>query len=516
MYPGRYASITPDKPAAIEAATGREISYRELEDRSVQFAHWLRAHGLGAGDHLAVLSVNDVTVFELYWAAVRSGMYVTFVNTHLAPPEVAYIVDDCDAAALVVSAPLVDLAVAVAGDTPKVRHRLAFGGDVPGHLGYEAEIAAMSTTAPVDQPGGTDMLYSSGTTGRPKGIKPALSGAQVGEQAASNAVGLLQSFGFDDDCVYYAPAPIYHAAPLRFGAAAQALGGTAIVAGRFDAETCLADLERYRVTHSQWVPTHFVRLLKLPEQVRGRYDLSAMRAAIHSAAPCPVEVKQAMIDWWGEVIYEYYSSTESVGSTIVSPQEWLRKPGTVGRTGHGHASLAHICAEDGTELPHGQIGLIYFERPGYSFEYHNDPEKTAESRNPLHPTWATTGDIGYLDEDDYLFLTDRAKFTIISGGVNIYPQEIENALALHPKVFDVAVIGVPDAEMGESVKAVVQPAAGVAGDDALAAELIAYCRDRIAGYKCPRSVDFVDALPRTPTGKLVKGALRPATAGGNG
>ena len=507
MYPGRHAATTPDKPAVIEAATGKIVTYRDLEDRSVQFAHWLTGQGLGPGDHLAVLSVNDARVFEIYWGAVRSGMVVTFVNTHLTPSEVSYIVDDCEARALVVSARLAALATAVVDSTPKVRSRLAFGGAVPGHDDYDQAIASLSTSPPCDQPRGSDMLYSSGTTGRPKGIVVAPTDDQIGDEPGPQFVGLLRNFGFDENSVYFSPAPIYHAAPLRYGAGAHALGGTVVMADRFDAESSLQFLERYRVSHSQWVPTHFIRMLKLPEAVRNRYDVSSMKVAIHAAAPCPPEVKRAMIDWWGEILYEYYSSTESVGSTVITTQEWLRKPGSVGR-GQGATSRAHICAEDGTELSAGQVGHIYFARPGHSFEYHNDPVKTAQSRHPRNPGWVTTGDIGYLDEDDYLFLTDRAKFVIISGGVNIYPQEIENVLAVHPKVSDVAVIGVPDEDMGQSVHAVVEPGPGVVGDDTLVAELLDYCRGRIAGYKCPRSVAFVTELPRTPTGKLAKAALQ--------
>ncbi|MEE2061660.1 acyl-CoA synthetase [Rhodococcus artemisiae] len=510
MYPGKYAAEAPHRPAVVEAATGRILTYRDLEDRSVQFAYWLREQGAMPGDHIAVLTVNDATALEVYWGAVRSGLYVTFVNTHLTPAETAYIVDDCDASILVVSAPLAALAEAIADSTPKVRIRVAFGGDVPGHVDYRTAIATMPTAPPDDQPRGTDMLYSSGTTGRPKGIRPYLTGAQIWEDSGNHVVRTLRSYGFEENSVYFSPAPIYHAAPLRYAAAAIALGGTVVMASRFDAEATLGYLERYRVTHSQWVPTHFVRFMKLPAEVRSRHDMSSMQAAFHAAAPCPVEVKRAMIDWWGEVIYEYYSSTESPGSTTITPQQWLRKPGSVGRAAGG--SVVHICSDDGAELPAGEVGQIYFERPGSEFEYYNDPDKTAESRHPGRPGWSTTGDLGYLDDDGFLFLTGRKKFTIISGGVNIYPEEIEAALTVHPKVFDVAVIGVADDEMGESVKAVVQLAPGVDAGEAVASELIEYCRSRVARYKCPRSVEFTAALPRTATGKLLKGALLDASS----
>ncbi|MBB1040126.1 MULTISPECIES: AMP-binding protein [unclassified Dietzia] len=508
MYPGRFAITHPDKPAVIEDATGRVVTYSELEARSVRFANWLLARGLRPGDHIAALSVNDATVFELYWGAMRCGLYFTMVNTHLATDEVAYIVADSGARVLVVSGALAELGESIVDQTPHVEHRLAFAGEVPGHLDYTTTMAEMSTTPPADQPRGADMLYSSGTTGRPKGIKPALDGAQVGDEPGPSLVARMKrNYGFDDDTVYMSPAPIYHAAPLRYATGTQAHGGTVILMDRFDPEHCLAGIEKYGVTHSQWVPTHFIRMLRLPQEVRESYDVSSMRVAIHAAAPCPVEIKKAMLDWWGPVIYEYYSSTESNGATTISPDEWLRKPGSVGRVGQGSSGIVHICDELGAELPAGEDGWIYFERDDYSFEYHNDPGKTAETRHPDHQNWTTLGDIGHLDEDGYLYLTDRAKFTIISGGVNIYPQEIENCIAVHPDVIDVAVIGVPDEVMGQSVKAVVQLVPGVEPSEATAERIKQHCLDRIARYKCPRTVAFTEVIPRTQTGKLVKGRL---------
>ncbi|NKY58470.1 acyl-CoA synthetase [Nocardia flavorosea] len=506
MYPGAHVDRFPDKPAVILAGTGETLTYRELEDNSVRLARHLHEAGLRTGDHVALLSGNDPKVYEVYWAALRSGLYITAVNRHLSPSEISYIVADCGARALITSAGLREAAEKIVEETPGVEIRLAFGGEVEGHGSYEEALAAASPEPLADQPRGADMLYSSGTTGRPKGIKHPLPDRQVGDPPGDTYTAVFGPlYGFDTETVYLSPAPLYHAAPLRFGGVVHALGGTLVVLERFDAEEALAAIERYRVTHSQWVPTMFVRMLKLDEAVRARYDVSSLRVAVHAAAPCPVEVKQKMIDWWGPVLYEYYASTEGNGATFIDSEQWLRKPGSVGPAGLG---AVRICGDDGAELPAGEIGTIYFEREEVPFTYHNDSAKTEQAIHPQHPTWTTTGDIGYIDEDGFLFLTDRKAFMIISGGVNIYPQEIEDALALHPKVLDVAVIGVPDEEMGESVKAVVQPAPGAEPGPGFAAELRDYLRARIAGYKVPRTVDFADELPRTPTGKLVKGKLR--------
>jgi len=505
MYPGAYVDTFPDKPAVIRAETGDVLTYAQLEDRSRRLARYLHDAGLRRGDHLALLTDNVPTAFEVYWAALRSGLYITAVNCHLSASEIAYIVDDCGATALVASARLAAQAAAIAADTPQVVLRLAFGGSIEGHRSYEDALAGTSDEPLPSQPRGTDMLYSSGTTGRPKGIKPALPDREVHEPGDTLTTVVEPMYGFDPDTVYLSPAPIYHAAPLRFSGVVQALGGTVVMMERFDPEQALAAIERYRVTHSQWVPTMFVRMLKLDAEVRARHDLSSLRVAIHAAAPCPPDVKRAMIDWWGPVLYEYYASTESNGITFVDSEQWLARPGTVGQAGMG---VIRICDDEGLELPVGQIGTVYFERDEPSFEYHNDPDKTLQSRHPQHATWSTTGDVGYLDEDGFLFLTDRKAFMIISGGVNIYPQEIEDALALHPSVHDVAVIGVPDDEMGESVLAVVQPAAGAAPGVELADQLREFLRARIAHYKVPRRFEFATELPRTPTGKLVKGRLR--------
>lgn len=505
MYPGAHAARFPAKPAVVMAGTGAAITYRELDERSGQLARFLFDAGLRRGDHIALLTDNDPRAFEVYWAALRSGLYITAVNQHLAPAEVSYIVNDCGAKVIVVSAALGEVARRIVADTPNVRIRLAYGGEVEQHETYVDALRTASAEPLPAQPRGTDMLYSSGTTGRPKGIKPELPEYQVDEPGDTPTALFGAMYGFGPDTVYLSPAPIYHAAPLRFAGVVQALGGTVVLMERFDAEEALAAIERYRATHSQWVPTMFVRMLKLDEQIRRKYDLSSLTVAVHAAAPCPVDVKRAMIDWWGPILQEYYSSTESNGITFINSEQWLCKPGSVGPAGLG---VIRICADNGVELAAGEIGTVYFERDQPPFAYHNDPAKTAGSRHPAHTSWTTTGDVGYVDEDGFLFLTDRKAFMIISGGVNIYPQEIENSLALHPKVLDAAVIGVPDDEMGESVLAVVLPAAGAVPGPELAEELRTYLRARIAHYKVPRDFDFVTGLPRTPTGKLVKGQLR--------
>ncbi|ALE75793.1 acyl-CoA synthetase [Pseudonocardia sp. EC080610-09] len=505
MFPGTHARTRPDHPAVVQPESGRTVTYAELDDRSRRLAHVLRATGLRRGDHVAFVSDNAPEVFDVYWAALRSGLYVTGINHHLSADEAAYIATDCGARVLFASAATGDLAVAMASRTPGVERRIAFGGAVEGHEDLDDALAQAPDGPLPDQPRGADMLYSSGTTGRPKGIKPALQDIQVDEPGDLYTAVFGPMYGFGEDTVYYSPAPVYHAAPLRFGGIVHALGGTVVMARRFGAETALEHLQRYRVTHGQFVPTMFVRMLKLDDEVRASYDVTSLRVAVHAAAPCPVDVKQKMIDWWGPVLHEYYSSTEGNGVTFIDSETWRTRPGSVGRAGLG---IIRICDDDGAELPTGEVGTVYFERETPAFEYHNAPEKTREGRHPAHENWSTTGDVGYLDADGYLFLTDRKAFMIISGGVNIYPQEVEDVLTLHPKVYDVAVVGIPDPEMGEQVKAVVQLPEGVEASPALEAELLGFVRERIAHYKAPRSVDFTAELPRSATGKLVKGELR--------
>jgi long-chain acyl-CoA synthetase len=504
MYPGTHAATAPGRPAVIMAGTGRTVTYAELEDNSARLAAALHGLGLRAGDVVAVISDNAPEAFEIYWSAIRSGLYVTFVNWHLSAGEAAYIVQDSGAKALIASAGVSELSSQVAGLVPEVERRFAFGGVIDGFGSYAALLKQAGPRL-AEQPRGSEMLYSSGTTGRPKGIKPRLPGVQVDEPGDSITGLLAHGFGFTDQDVYLSPAPVYHAAPLKWCAGVQALGGTVVVMERFDAEASLTAIERFHVTALQMVPTMFVRLLQLPEETRAACDTSSVRLAVHAAAPCPPDVKDEMIAWWGPILTEYYGATEGHGITLINTAEWHTKRGSVGKAALG---VIHICDDDGAELSTGEPGVIYFERDAPAFIYHNDPEKTSESRHPGHDNWATVGDIGHLDEDGYLFLTDRKAFMIISGGVNIYPQEVENVLALHPEIFDVAVIGVPHAEMGQEVKAIVQLRDGVAPSDELAAEIIGYVRERLARFKAPRTVDFIDELPRSATGKLVKRKLQ--------
>lgn len=505
MYPGAYVATNPDKAAVIVAETGEAVTFAQLESNSIRIARVLHGLGLRRGDNLAVLATNNVQVFDIYWAAMRSGVYLTMVNWHLTAPEGAYIVEDCEAKVVIVDAALGELAETLSELVPRQVTRLSFGGQLDGYDSLD-QAADMESDVPLpDQPRGADMLYSSGTTGRPKGIKPALPNRRIQDPGDQMTTMNQSVWGVTEDDIYLSPAPLYHAAPLRTCASVQALGGTVVMMNRFDPEKALEYIEHYRVTYSQWVPTMFVRMLKLPQETRDRYDISSLRLAVHAAAPCPVDVKRKMIDWWGTILDEYYSSTELNGMTIVHSDEWLRKPGTVGRAALG---VLHVCGENGEDLPSGEVGTLYFERDELPFNYHNAPEKTKEAQHPAHPTWTTTGDVGFMDEEGYLFLTDRKSFMIISGGVNIYPQEIENVLIEHSSVLDAAVIGLPDDEMGEIVMAVVEPVPEAEAGDALRDELLSHLRGQIAKYKLPRRLVFSTDLPRTPTGKLVKGKLR--------
>jgi long-chain acyl-CoA synthetase len=509
MFPGAHAQTTPDRPAVIMAGSGRVVTYRELDAEANRVSHLLRSLGLQPGDHVAFCLENSPEFIGLAWGAHYAGLHYTAMSTRLTTEEMAYIVDDCGAQAVVLShhnraqaEELVDQL------TDTVKGRYLAGGTLAGWEPWERTLAEQPDT-PLDEERveGRDMLYSSGTTGRPKGVELPLPDAPLGtpESIYMLVAGL---FGATADSIYLSPAPLYHAAPLRFTMGFHRLGATVVVMEHFDPVEALRLIEEHRVTHSQWVPTMFIRMLKLPAEDRERYDVTSLQYAIHAAAPCPVAVKEQMIDWWGPVLHEYYAGTEGNGFVYCNSEDWLTHRGTVGRALLGEL---HILDDEGNEVPTGEPGTIYFGAEGgaaTTFEYHNDPEKTAASRDPKGRGWTTLGDVGYVDDDGFLYLTDRKAYMIITGGVNVYPQEAENILAMHPKVADVAVLGVPNEDFGEEVKAVVQPmSAGSAGPD-LERELIAYCREHLADVKCPRSVDFRDELPRHPTGKLYKRLLK--------
>lgn len=500
-HPSFHARTHPDKPAVIMTGSGEVVTYGELESQSNRFARLLRARGIGIGDTIALCFENHPAFYSLCWGAQRAGIVYVAISSRLTAPEVAYIARDSGAKLLVGLASLARVLDAVAAEAPEVP-QLRLGGEDGGVHDLAAALASMPDEPVADERAGCDMLYSSGTTGKPKGVRvplpedPAIGGANSLIALASGP------FGIRGDAVYLSPAPLYHAAPLRWSMTVHRLGGTVICMEKFDAEKALQAIEHYRVTDSQWVPTHFVRMLKLPEDVRTRYDLSSLRGAIHAAAPCPVPVKRAMIEWWGPVLNEYYAGTEGNGFTFISSAEWLARPGSVGRALLG---TIRICDEAGDEVPRGTEGQVFFEG-GNPFSYHNDPDKTRDATN--RHGWTSLGDVGVEDEEGYLFLTDRKSFMIISGGVNIYPQEIENLLITHPKVADVAVIGAPDPDMGERVVAVIQPADFAEAGPALAEELTAWLAPQLSRVKHPRQIDFREELPREPTGKLFKRLLR--------
>ena len=501
MYPAVHALKNPHKPAYVMASTGETVTYGELDARSNQGAWLFWSLGLRPGDHVALCLENHPRFFEICWAAQRSGLYYTTISTRLTPAEIEYIVDDCGARVLIMSAYMGETAAALTDRCPGVEARYMVDGVAPGWASWEATTAQHPETPIENELEGNSMLYSSGTTGRPKGVKHPLTGKPAGTVSPIAAM-LLGVFGASEDSVYLSPAPLYHAAPLGFNMSFLRLGATCIVMEHFDALDAIRQIEKHRVTHSQWVPTMFVRMLKLPEEERARFDVSSLKVAIHAAAPCPIPVKEQMIEWWGEVVYEYYAGTEGNGFCLVDSPNWLEHKGTVGRP--LNAKL-HILDDDGRSLAPREIGTIYFES-NVAYEYHNAPEKTASARSK--EGYTTLGDVGYVDEEGWLFLTDRKAHMIISGGVNIYPQEAENVLITHPKVQDVAVIGIPNEDFGEEVKAVVQPIDMADAGPALERELLDYCRAQLSAIKCPRSIDFDPELPRHPTGKLYKRLLK--------
>lgn len=493
-----HAVRAAESPALIVAG-GDTVSYGRLNARSRGVAALLHQAGLRRGDGVAILLPNRPEFLEITWGCQLSGLYYTPVNTHLTYDEVAYIVEDCEARAVFVDASYADLSSKLGDNNPRLDALVSVGGALPGWRGYEDALADAGDE--FCESDGSEMLYSSGTTGRPKAVRRALPAENGSWAQAVLEFALTRRYGMDPASVYLSPAPLYHAAGVNYTMAVNRVGAASIIMRKFDAETVLRLIESHRVTHAQFVPTMFVRMLKLPKAVRDKYDVSSLRCVLHAAAPCPVDVKYQMMDWFGPIIHEYYGGTEGFAGTTIGPQEWLAHPGSVGKP----MSPVHVVGEDGAELAVGETGELYFEG-GPAFEYFKDPEKTASVSNERG--WRSLGDMGYVDTDGYLYLTDRSTFMIVSGGVNIYPQEAENLLIMHPKLVDAAVFGVPNDEFGEEVKAVVQLADGITAGPDLEAELIEYCRADLAAYKCPRTIEFDPELPRDPNGKLYKRRIR--------
>jgi acyl-CoA synthetase (AMP-forming)/AMP-acid ligase II len=498
-HPRQWAAEAPEKSAVVMAGSGTRLSYGALEDRANQIARFLREQGLRRGDALAVLLENRPEFLEVFWGAQRAGLYVVPVSWRLKADEIAYILENSAAKILFTSELHAGVAME-AGRLARLERLVCTGAPPSGFLGYEGALAALPAAPIPDESLGRDMMYSSGTTGRPKGVKTALPDGEITSMMPVMAF-MSELYGFDEQTVFLSTSPLYHAAGLRYAMVTGHAGGTLVVMEAFDAPATLALIERYRVTHVSLVPTMFVRMLKLPERVRAAYDLSSLRMVIHGTGPCGRDVKQAMIDWLGPILFENYGATEGNGLCALDSHEWLSHPGSVGKAVVGRV---HIIGPDG-ECPNGEDGLVYFEG-GPRFAYHGDPEKTAQAYSP--EGYSTLGDIGHLDDEGYLYLTDRQSHMIISGGVNIYPQEVEDILLAHPDVWDAAVIGVPDEEFGEAVLAVVHPVDPAAAGPALAAALIAFCRSRLATFKCPRRIDFATDLPRHETGKIYKRLLK--------
>ena len=501
MHPITHAQTRPDHPAMIMAGSGETVTFGEMDAYANRFAQLLRARGLERGDHFAVLMENNVHYLQVVWGSQRAGTMMVPISTRLTAPEIAYILKDAGAKFLLTSTHYAEAIAGIRNECPDLP-LLIVGGE--GDEDYEAALAAQTSEPIADQAPGQYMLYSSGTTGRPKGVKPAP--PEDDDILAINPLVGLAVMGAgmpaDGSMVYLSPAPLYHAAPIGWCTTAQRLGGTVVVMEKFDPEHALETIEKYKVTDSQWVPTHFVRMLKLDPEVRTRYDLSSHQRALHAAAPCPVPIKREMIEWWGPIINEYYAGSEGIGMTLIKAEDWLTHPGSVGKAIHG---TLHVCDAEGEELPAGQDGLLFFENDQIP-TYHNDPEKTREAMHPKG--WMTLGDIGHVDEDGFLFLTDRKSHMIISGGVNIYPQEIENLLVTHDKVMDAAVIGAPCPDFGEKVVAVVQPMDMAEAGDALEAELRDFLAPSLSKIKMPKLFDFRPQLPREANGKLYKRELR--------
>ncbi len=502
MHPSSHARSAPDRPAYIMVDSGEVVTYRQLDQRSNQAAQLFRHHGLVRGDKILIFLENHARFLELCWAAQRSGLYFTPVSARLTATEIDYIVADLKPKLFFTSTALVETARAVTALRAGICKNFLVDGGADGFVSYETARDGFPTAPIADESCGIDLLYSSGTTGRPKGVKIALPEGPI-DTLAARWTAYHTVMGFNENSVHYVPSPLYHALPIHHAMVAQNYGGTVLIIQKFDPEAALRLIAQYRVTQSSWVATMFIRMLKLPEAVRRRHDVSSMIAMVHGAGPCPIPVKEAIIEWFGEIVHETYASTEGFGSATITATEWLEHKGSVGRPMLGAAHI--VDDETGEDVGVGEIGTIYFENPR-KVEYLNDAAKTDSVHHPKG--WATAGDIGYLDAQGYLYLTDRKADMIVSGGVNIYPQEIESVLLLHPKVADIAVFGIPNEDFGEEVKAVVAPADFADAGPELAAEIIQYCKARLSPLKAPRSIDFLPVLPRHETGKLYKRLLR--------
>ncbi len=498
-HPRVFAQSQPDKPAYVMTDTGEIVTYLQLEERANKIAHLFTNAGLKKHDHVAMMMENHTRFFEIIWGAMRSGIIITPISTALLEEEVAYILSNCEAKLFITSPKYTKIAKS-ALSVENIDHYFMVNDVIAGYSSLESAIEDLPATPIANEIQGATMLYSSGTTGVPKGVySPPESDDIMEIKPILIAIG--QTFKFGPHVKYLSPAPLYHAAPLAYNMVNMIFGGTSYIMSKFDAEKSLAVIEKFKTNYSQWVPIMFVRMLKLPEGVREKYDVSSMKLALHAAAPCPIQIKEQMIEWWGPVIFEYYGASEGNGMTAITSEEWLTHKGSVGRA---FSATLVILDDDGNEVPRGEIGNVYFEG-GSEFKYHNEPGKTKNSY--ARPKCSTVGDIGFMDKDGYLYLTDRKNFTIITGGVNVYPQEIENCIINHPRVADVAVFGIPHEEFGQEVKAVVQPKDWADATSDFGAEIMDYCRERLSRIKIPRSVDFEQELPRKDNGKLYKRRL---------
>ena len=503
MYIGGHAEDTPDRLAVVMTGSGETLDYAMLFAESNRVARYLHAAGLRPGDVIAVYAENHLRFLVAAWAGLNSGLLVTTVSSALTVPEARHIVTDSGAKALITTSARSEVAESLAASAPEVRACLSLDAGFGSCDGFD-QLASLSGDRLEFERRGNFMLYSSGTTGRPKGVRFPLPDTPARDGDVPLVPTVTGMYGATSESVYLSTAPLHHAAPVRVACAVQCIGAPVLIMERFDPLQALRTIERYRVTTGQWVPTMFTRMLKLPRDVRNSFDVSSLRTAVHGAASCPVEVKRQMIDWWGPILTEYYGSSEGYGGTMVTAEEWLKHPGTVGRPSY---AAPHICDRDGAEVPSGETGLIYFDHPNSTFQYHNDPDKTQSISHPQHPTWRTLGDIGHIDDDGYLYITDRENYLIVSGGVNIYPQEVENVLLSHPAVAEAAVIGVNDHEYGQIVKALVQPVSWPDGTDAYLETLRDWCGESLAKYKIPRVFELTHELPRQDNGKLYKNRI---------